>query len=130
MSDTEDTESTPEAQTEETAATESSAPAATATAEVPKAPATDEEKHANLDFLLDVPVKLTAELGNCQMTMQELLELDLGSVVQLDKPANASVDVYVNQKLVARGEVVVAEDNFGIRIKEIVAKPTSWFPDF
>ncbi len=125
MSDTEDTESTPEAQTEETAATESSAPAATATAEVPKAPATDEEKHANLDFLLDVPVKLTAELGNCQMTMQELLELDLGSVVQLDKPANASVDVYVNQKLVARGEVVVAEDNFGIRIKEIVAKPTS-----
>ena len=125
MSDTEDTESTPEAQTEETAATESSAPAATATAEVPKAPATDEEKHANLDFLLDVPVKLTAELGNCQMTMQELLELDLGSVVQLDKPANASVDVYVNQKLVARGEVVVAEDNFGIRIKEIVAKPAS-----
>ena len=122
MSDTEDTESTPEAQTEETAATESSAPAATATAEVPKAPATDEEKHANLDFLLDVPVKLTAELGNCQMTMQELLELDLGSVVQLDKPANASVDVYVNQKLVARGEVVVAEENFGIRIKEIVAK--------
>ena len=125
MSDTEDTEATPEAQTEETAATESSAPAATATAEVPKAPATDEGKHANLDFLLDVPVKLTAELGNCQMTMQELLELDLGSVVQLDKPANASVDVYVNQKLVARGEVVVAEDNFGIRIKEIVAKPTS-----
>ena len=125
MSDTEDTEATPEAQTEETAATESSAPAATATAEVPKAPSIDEEKHANLDFLLDVPVKLTAELGNCQMTMKELLELDLGSVVQLDKPANASVDVYVNQKLVARGEVVVAEDNFGIRIKEIVAKPTS-----
>ena len=123
MSDTEDTEATPEAQTEETAATESSAPAATATAEVPTAPATDEEKHANLDFLLDVPVKLTAELGNCQMTMHELLELDLGSVVQLDKPANASVDVYVNQKLVARGEVVVAEENFGIRIKEVLSKP-------
>ena len=76
----------------------------------------------NLDFLLDVPVKLTAELGNCKMTMQELLNLDLGSVVQLDKPANANVDVYVNQKLVARGEVVVAEDNFGIRVKEIIAK--------
>ena len=53
---------------------------------------------------------------------QELLDLDLGTVVQLDKPANANVDVYVNQKLVARGEVVVAEDNFGIRIKEIIAK--------
>ena len=69
-----------------------------------------------------MPVKLTAELGNCKMTMQELLNLDLGSVVQLDKPANANVDVYVNQKLVARGEVVVAEDNFGIRVKEIIAK--------
>ena len=49
-------------------------------------------------------------------------ESKLATVVQLDKPANANVDVYVNQKLVARGEVVVAEENFGIRIKEIVAK--------
>ena len=108
MSDTEDTE--------ETAATETAA--ATATVDAPA------KEHANLDFLLDVPVKLTAELGTCQMTMHELLDLELGSVVQLDKPANANVDVYVNQKLVARGEVVVAEDNFGIRIKEIVAKST------
>ena len=120
MSDTEDTEAT-EAQTKETAATESTT--ATATAAAPEASAAGE--HANLDFLLDVPVRLTAELGTCQMTMHELLDLELGSVVQLDKPANANVDVYVNQKLVARGEVVVAEDNFGIRIKEIVAKATS-----
>ena len=106
-----DTETTTEETTTE-AAVETTAPAsATATA----AP-------SNLDFLLDVPVKLSAELGSCKMTMQELLDLDLGTVVQLDKPANANVDVYVNQKLVARGEVVVAEDNFGIRIKEIVAK--------
>ena len=115
MSDTEDTEAT-EAQTEETAATESTTNTATAPAK--SAPG----EHDNLDFLLDVPVRLTAELGSCQMTMHELLDLELGSVVQLDKPANANVDVYVNQKLVARGEVVVAEDNFGIRIKEIVAK--------
>jgi flagellar motor switch protein FliN/FliY len=72
---------------------------------------------------MDVPVKLTAELGSCMMTMQELLDLDLGAVVQLDQPANANVDVYVNHKLVARGEVVVAEEDFGIRIKEIVSKP-------
>ena len=76
----------------------------------------------NIEFLLDVPVKLTAELGGCKMTMQELLDLGLGAVVQLDQPANANVDLFVNQKLVARGEVVVAEDNFGIRIKEIVSK--------
>tara|TARA_B100001971_G_scaffold212156_1_gene241506 strand:- start:698 stop:1072 length:375 start_codon:yes stop_codon:yes gene_type:complete len=124
MSDTEDTESAPEAKTEEGTATESSA--ATATADAPVADVADvADKHANLDFLLDVPVRLTAELGNCQMTMHELLELELGSVVQLDQPASANVDVFVNQKLVARGEVVVADDNFGIRIKEIVAKPTS-----
>ena len=76
----------------------------------------------NLEFLLDVPVKLTAELGSSKMTMQELLDLNLGAVVQLDQPANANVDVFVNHKLVARGEVVVAEDNFGIRIKEIISK--------
>ena len=77
----------------------------------------------NLEFLMDVPLRLSAELGSCQMTMEELLELGVGSVIQLDKPANASVDVYVNQKLVARGEVVVAEENFGIRIKEVLSKP-------
>ena len=114
MSDTETTEETTTTEATE-AAVETAAPAkAAASAAVP----------SNLDFLLDVPVKLSAELGSCKMTMQELLDLDLGTVVQLDKPANANVDVYVNQKLVARGEVVVAEDNFGIRIKEIVAKST------
>ncbi|MBL67966.1 MAG: flagellar motor switch protein FliN [Verrucomicrobiales bacterium] len=88
-------------------------------------PTTEEVQHDNhnLEFLMDVPLRLSAELGSCQMTMEELLELSVGSVVQLDKPANANVDVYVNQKLVARGEVVVAEDNFGIRIKEVLSKP-------
>ena len=122
MSDTEDTEAQTEAQTEETAATESTT--ATATASAATRAESAAEEHANLDFLLDVPVRLTAELGSCKMTMHELLDLELGSVVQLDKPANSNVDVYVNQKLVARGEVVVAEENFGIRIKEILAKPT------
>ena len=112
MSDTETTEETTTETAVETTAPSSAAAVPSSAAAVP----------SNLDFLLDVPVKLSAELGSCKMTMQELLDLDLGTVVQLDKPANANVDVYVNQKLVARGEVVVAEDNFGIRIKEIVAK--------
>ena len=115
MSDTETTEETTTTEATEAAA-ETAAPAKAA------ASAASAAVPSNLDFLLDVPVKLSAELGSCKMTMQELLDLDLGTVVQLDKPANANVDVYVNQKLVARGEVVVAEDNFGIRIKEIVAK--------
>lgn len=54
------------------------------------------------------------------MSIRDLLLLDLGSVVQLDKPAQASVDLFVNKKLVARGEVVVADGNFGIKIKEMV----------
>jgi flagellar motor switch protein FliN/FliY len=76
----------------------------------------------NLDVLLDIPVKLSVELGACQMSMQEVLQLAAGSVVQLDKPADAPVDLYVNQKLVARGEVVVIEDRFGIKITEILGK--------
>ena len=79
----------------------------------------------SIEFLLDVPIQLNAELGSCEMTCRELLKLDIGSVVQLDKPADASVDLFVNTKLVARGEVVVAEGNFGIKIKEVVSRPGS-----
>ena len=121
---TTETTETAEAQAE---ATEKTTGTESVPEETPAAPAASEEpgdQSGNLEFLLDVPVRLTAELGSCKMTMKELLDMDLGSVVQLDKPAHANVDVYVNQKLVARGEVVVAEDNFGIRIKEIVAKST------
>ncbi|MBM3832087.1 MAG: flagellar motor switch protein FliN [Verrucomicrobia bacterium] len=86
---------------------------------------TSTESLPTLEFLLDVPIKLTVELGSCQISMRDLLHLNVGSVVQLDKPANASVDLYVNQKLVARGEVVVVEENFGIKITEILAKPSA-----
>ena len=76
----------------------------------------------NLQVLLDVPVKLSVELGSCQMPMREVLQLNVGSVVQLDKVADAPVDLFVNQKLVARGEVVVVEDRFGIKLTEILGK--------
>ena len=76
----------------------------------------------NLDVLLDVPVKLSVELGSCFMFMKDLLQLSVGSVVQLDKIADTPVDVYVNQKLVACGEVVVVEDRFGIKITEMIGK--------
>ena len=114
-------EETQEATVNPEAGTETAAPPQEAPAESGSVEEATEGN--NLEFLMDVPVKLTAELGSCMMTMQELLDLDLGAVVQLDQPANANVDVYVNHKLVARGEVVVAEDDFGIRIKEIVSKP-------
>ena len=77
------------------------------------------EQPANLGVLLDVPVNLAVELGGCQMPMRDVLQLNVGSVVQLDKAADAPVELFVNRKLVARGEVVVVEDRFGIRITEL-----------
>jgi len=74
----------------------------------------------NLEVLLDVPVNLTVELGSCQMPMRDVLQLSVGAVLQLDKLASAPVELFVNRKLIARGEVVVVEDRFGIKITEIV----------
>jgi flagellar motor switch protein FliN/FliY len=74
----------------------------------------------NLEVLLDVPVRLTVELGTCQMPMRDVLQLGSGSIVQLDKIADTPVDLFVNQRRIARGEVVVVEDRFGIKITEIL----------
>jgi flagellar motor switch protein FliN/FliY len=75
---------------------------------------------ANLEVILDVPVKVTVELGSCQMPMREVLQLNAGSVVQLDKIADAPVDLFVNQKRIAHGEVVVVEDRLGIKITKVL----------
>ena len=82
-----------------------------------------EEK--TLDIVLDVKVKVTVQLGSCQLPMRDVLELAPGSVVQLMQHASDPVGLFVNDKLVAYGEVVVVEDNFGIKITELVgsAKP-------
>ena len=68
----------------------------------------------DLSILLDVPVEVSVQLGSCQLPMREVLNLTTGSIVQLDKVADAPVDLHVNNKLVARGEVVVVENRFGI----------------
>lgn len=78
------------------------------------------ETTTNLELLLDVPVELSVELGSCQMPMRDVLQLGPGSVVQLDKVADTPVDLFVNKKLIARGEVVVVEDQFGIKITEVL----------
>ena len=74
----------------------------------------------NLDILLDVPVQLTVQLGSCQLPMREVLQLNVGSVVQLEKLADAPVELQVNEKLIARGEVVVVENRFGLKITELL----------
>jgi flagellar motor switch protein FliN/FliY len=80
------------------------------------------EAPPNLAVLLDIPVQVSVELGACQMPMREVLALQPGSIVQLDKPADAPVDLYVNDKLVARGEVVVVDERYGIKVTEIIGQ--------
>jgi flagellar motor switch protein FliN len=77
------------------------------------------EKNKNLDLLMDVKLKLTVELGRSELTIKKVLELTRGSVIELDKVAGEPVELYANGKLIARGEVIVIEDNFGLRITNI-----------
>lgn len=74
----------------------------------------------NLDVVLDVKVQVTVQLGTCELPMREIFELNPGSVLQLRQQAKDPVGLFVNGKLVAYGEVVVVEDNFGIKITELV----------
>jgi flagellar motor switch protein FliN/FliY len=80
---------------------------------------TTTETPPNLDVLLNVVVKLSVELGSCQMPMRDVMQLSVGSVVPLDKPTDTPVDLYVNNTLVARGEVVAVENRFAIKITEL-----------
>lgn len=75
---------------------------------------------SNIDLLLDVPLQITVELGRTKMLIKDVLELGIGSVVELNKLAGESVEVFVNNKLIARGEVVVIDENFAVRITSII----------
>src|SRR5688500_12877034 len=74
-----------------------------------------------LELLLDVPLELSVELGRTRMSIQELLSLGPGSVIELDKIAGEPLDILINDRLVARGEAVVVNDKFGVRITDIVS---------
>jgi len=76
----------------------------------------------NLNLLLDIPLKVTVELGRTQKTIKDILELSQGSIVELDKLAGEPVDILVNNKLIAKGEVVVIDENFGVRVTDIVSQ--------
>ena len=78
------------------------------------------ETHNDIDFILDIPVQLTVELGRTKIAIKNLLQLAQGSVVELDGMAGEPMDVLVNGFLIAQGEVVVVNDKFGIRLTDIV----------
>jgi flagellar motor switch protein FliN/FliY len=81
------------------------------------------ENGRNLDLLLNVTLQVTAELGKCRMNVRDILKLGTGAVVELDRLAGGPVDLLVNNKLVARGEVVSIDENFGVRITELIEQP-------
>jgi len=76
----------------------------------------------NLDLLMNVSLAVTAELGRCTMRVSDVLKIGKGSIVELDRAAGSPIDVLVNDRLVARGEVVAVDDRFGVRITEVVAR--------
>jgi len=76
----------------------------------------------NLDLLMNVSLAVTAELGRCTMRVSDVLKIGRGSIVELDRLAGAPIDVLVNARLIARGEVVAIDDRFGVRVTEVVAR--------
>ena len=85
------------------------------------APEAAQAQRADLDFILDIPLELSVELGKTKMLVNDLLQLGQGSIVELNKLAGEPLEVFINKKLVARGEVVVVNEKFGVRLTDIVS---------
>jgi flagellar motor switch protein FliN/FliY len=88
---------------------------------VVSAPKEKKEKISSMEILLDIPLEITAELGRTRMIINDLLQLGQGSVIELNKLAGEPLEILVNQKLIARGEVVVVNEKFGIRLTDIIS---------
>ena len=80
------------------------------------------KEQSNLHLLLDIPLKVTVELGRTKRTIKDILDLSPGSIIELDKLAGEPVDILVNEKLIATGEVVVIDENFGVRVTDIISQ--------
>jgi flagellar motor switch protein FliN/FliY len=81
----------------------------------------DPTKDRNLQMILDIPLRVTVELGRTKMPVSELLNLGQGSVIELNKLAGEPMEVFVNDKLIARGEAVVVNEKFGVRLTDIIS---------
>ncbi|MEY4701715.1 MAG: FliN [Pseudomonadota bacterium] len=98
------------------AAADVAAAAAATTAATPKKP-----YGRTLEFIMDVALQVTVEVGRARMTIQDLLQLGQGSVVELEKLAGEPLDIYINGKSVARGEAVIVNEKFGVRLTDIIS---------
>lgn len=81
----------------------------------------EDQRPANLDFILDIPLEITVELGRTKMLIHELLKLGQGSVIELTKPAGDTLEILANSRLIAKGDVVVINDKYGIRLTEVIS---------
>jgi flagellar motor switch protein FliN len=83
---------------------------------------TQESDSMNLNLLLDIPLQVTVELGRTRKSVKEILDISAGSIIELDKLAGEPVDILVNNRLIAKGEVVVIDENFGVRVTDIISQ--------
>jgi flagellar motor switch protein FliN/FliY len=87
----------------------------------PDAPEPGTNRELNLDVVLDIPVTLSMEVGRSRISIRNLLQLNQGSVVELDRATGEPLDIFVNGTLIAHGEVVVVNDKFGIRLTDVIS---------
>lgn len=87
----------------------------------PGAKGEPDKKERNLDLILDIPLRVTVELGRTKMLVRDLLQLGQGSVIELSKLAGEPMEILVNDKLVAKGEAVVVNEKFGVRLTDIIS---------
>jgi flagellar motor switch protein FliN/FliY len=80
-----------------------------------------DERANQMDFILDVPLEITVELGRTKMVISDLIKLCQGSVIELSKAAGETLEIRVNQKLIARGETVVVNEKYGVRLTEVIS---------
>jgi flagellar motor switch protein FliN len=87
----------------------------------PDVPEAGANRELNLDVVLDIPVTLSMEVGRSRISIRNLLQLNQGSVVELERATGEPLDIYVNGTLIAHGEVVVVNDKFGIRLTDVIS---------
>jgi flagellar motor switch protein FliN/FliY len=89
--------------------------------ETPQEKETGQEGQYDIDLILDIPLDVSVELGRVKMLVNDLLQLGQGSIIELNKAVGEPLEIYINNKLIARGEVVVMDEQFGIRVTDIIS---------
>lgn len=89
--------------------------------QAPQVEESEQDEQYDIELILDIPLDVSVELGRVKMLVNDLLQLGQGSIIELDKRVGERLEIYISDKLIARGEVVVAEDKLGVRVTDIVS---------